>query len=117
MGVADLVKREQNTKTYAAGQTIFREGDPANNMYVLDQGEVEIATGSRVIDAIQTGGFFGEMGLINHKPRSASATARVDSTIVVIEESDFYFLVQHSPYFALEVMKVLAERVRRHISA
>lgn len=110
----DLVRRERNTKTYKAGDVIFSDGDAANTMYVLDAGEVEVYKGTRLLETIQAGGFFGEMGLVNDKPRSATATCKTDCTVVVLNQADFYFLVQHVPSFSLEVMQVLAERVRRN---
>ena len=69
------------------------------------------------VGKIHAGGFFGEMGLINNKPRSATATAKTDCRVVKINEGDFYFMIQHAPFFAIEVMQVLAERVRRNTDA
>lgn len=115
MANVELVKRERNTKNYTAGTTIFNEGDPGDEcMYVLESGNVEIANHKQFLELIEPGGFFGEMGLINRKPRSATATAKTDCEVVILNQGDFYFLIQHAPYFAIEVMQVLAERVRRN---
>lgn len=118
MATVDLVKRERNTKTYKAGQVIFAEGDTDNNcMYVVDAGQVDISNSKHFLELIEPEGFFGEMALVNNKPRSATATAKTDCTVIEVNEGDFYFLIQHSPYFALQVMQVLAERVRRNTEA
>jgi CRP-like cAMP-binding protein len=115
MATVDLVKRERNTKTYAAGAVIFAEGDAnTDRFYVVQEGEVDIANSKRLLETIRPGGFFGEMGLVNHKPRSATATAKTDCVLVEVNEGDFYFMVQHAPFFAIEMMQVLAERVRRN---
>jgi CRP-like cAMP-binding protein len=58
------------------------------------------------------GGIFGEMSLIDDKPRSATARARTDCELVPIDEGRFLELVHQKPGFALEVMKVMAERLR-----
>jgi CRP/FNR family transcriptional regulator, cyclic AMP receptor protein len=118
MATVDLVKRERNTKHFSAGDIIFAEGDPDNDcFYVLEEGEVEIANQKKFLETIRPGGFFGEMGLVNNKPRSATATAKTDCRLVVINEGDFYFMIQHSPFFAIEMMQVLSERVRRNTEA
>lgn len=115
MATVDLVKRERNTKHFPAGQVIFSEGDTDNNcFYILEQGQVKIANRKRLLETIQPGGFFGEMALVNNKPRSATATATTDCIIVEVNQGDFYFLIQHAPFFAIEMMQVLAERVRRN---
>lgn len=115
MANVDLVKRERNTKRFTAGQIIFSEGDADNDcFYVLDEGQVEIANRKKILETIQPGGFFGEMALVNNKPRSASATAKTDCVLVEVNRGDFYFLIQHSPFFAIEMMQVLSERVRRN---
>jgi CRP-like cAMP-binding protein len=115
MANVDLVKRERNTKTFTAGTVIFAEGEPSRDcMYVLDEGEVDIANTKRFLETITSGGIFGEMGLVNNKPRSATATAKTDCRVVILNQGDFYFMIQHAPYFAIEVMQVLSERVRRN---
>jgi len=113
----DLVRRERNTRNYKAGDVVFSYGDEADSMFVLDSGEVDVYKESRLLETIEAGGFFGEMGLVNNKPRSATAVCKTDCTIVVVNQSDFYFLVQHVPAFSLQVMQVLAERVRRNTEA
>lgn len=118
MANVDLIKRERNTMTFAPGQVIFAEGDPDEDcLYVLEQGEVEIASSKRFLETILPGGFFGEMGLVNNKPRSATATAKTECRVIKVNQGDFYFMIQHAPYFAIEVMQVLAERVRRNMEA
>jgi len=64
------------------------------------------------VEEIAPGGIFGEMALIDHAPRSASAVAIEDSEIIPIDERLFFILVQDAPYFALDVMRVLTDRIR-----
>ena len=54
----------------------------------------------------------GEMALIDHSPRSATAVARTDVTLVPVGEKQFLFLVSRTPHFALNVMRTLAQRLR-----
>jgi CRP-like cAMP-binding protein len=66
-----------------------------------------------VLETVGPGGIIGEMALINTSARSASAIARTDSKLVPITAKRFQFLVQQTPFFALQVMEVMADRLRR----
>jgi CRP/FNR family cyclic AMP-dependent transcriptional regulator len=99
-------------KTFQRGETIFREGDTADCLYVLKEGEVDITLGNRLLKPLTPGEIFGEMALIDGSPRSATALARTDVTLIPVNEKQFVFLVGQLPYFALGVMRVLAERLR-----
>ena len=114
MSTVSVVKRDRNTMRVKAGETIFKQNDPSDCMYYLEAGSVEISNSTRVLEVIEGEGVFGEMGLVNGKPRSATAKAAANCTIVVLNQGDFYFLIQHSPMFAIEVMQTLSDRVRRN---
>ena len=106
-----LVDAEKQV-SYAAGETIFHEGDPGKCMYVVASGEVEIVKGGMVLARLAEGEIFGEMALIDAAPRSAAAVAKTDCGVVPIDEYEFFFLVQHKPYFVLDMMRLLVERIR-----
>ena len=110
-----LSKMVKETQTFSQGQTIFEEGEPGKFMFLVKEGEVEILKKGRVIDTVEAGGIFGEMALIDISPRSATARAKTDCLLVPVDEYNFLFLVQHTPYFSLQVMRSLAERLRAHI--
>jgi CRP-like cAMP-binding protein len=99
--------------TFNQGSVIFTEGDPGDCAYAVKSGEVEILVNGKVVDRVLPGGIFGEMALIDQKTRSASVIAATDCQLVSISERQFYLLVQQTPFFALEVMRVMAERLRR----
>jgi CRP/FNR family cyclic AMP-dependent transcriptional regulator len=99
-------------RSYRAGDVIFCEGDPADEMYVIKTGKVEIRLGGRVLDILPELSIFGEMALIDHSPRSATAVAATDVTVVPVAEKQFLLLVSRTPYFALNVMRVLVQRLR-----
>lgn len=97
---------------FKAGETIFNEGDPAAEVYVIRSGRVGIQLGNRLLDTIEANEIFGEMALIDDKPRSATAIALTDVALIPISELQFLLLVTRKPAFALEVMRVLAHRLR-----
>lgn len=100
------------TREYKAGEVIFRQGDPARELFVIKNGKVEIQLGNRLLDTLSKYDIFGEMALIDPAPRSATAVAATDVTIVPVDEKQFMFLVSRTPFFALNVMRVMARRMR-----
>ncbi len=100
------------TLRFKAGEVIFREGDPAEELFVVKSGKIEIRPGNRLVDTLPEFSIFGEMALIDRSPRSATAVAATDATIVPVAEKQFLFLVSRTPFFALNVMRVLADRLR-----
>lgn len=99
-------------RSFKAGEIIFRHGDPAEELYVVKSGKVEIRLGNRLLDTLPELSIFGEMALIDHSPRSATVVAASDATVVPVDEKQFLFLVSRTPHFALNVMRVLAQRLR-----
>jgi CRP/FNR family cyclic AMP-dependent transcriptional regulator len=104
--------RHAETLDLSAGETVFKQGDTGMAMYVVAEGEVEILSGPVVLETARPGSVIGEMALIDHAPRSATAVAKTDCKLVAIDQRRFEFLVQQTPYFALEVMQLMAERLR-----
>lgn len=97
---------------FSAGEVIFREGDPAKELFIVKSGKIEIRLGNRLLDTLPEFSIFGEMALIDRSPRSATAVAATDAIIVPVGEKQFLFLVSRTPFFALNVMRVLADRLR-----
>jgi CRP/FNR family transcriptional regulator, cyclic AMP receptor protein len=116
MATLDLFRHADDAESYAAGQYIFAKGDPGEIMYAVVEGEIQILVDGQVIDRVGPGGIFGEMALIDNSPRSGSAMAAVDSKLVPISKKRFLFLVQQTPFFSLDVMSIMAERLRRLMS-
>jgi CRP-like cAMP-binding protein len=99
--------------TFGAGETIFAEGDKGDKMYVIRSGEVEIERDGKVVERLSPGGIFGEMALIDGSPRAAMARAKTACEVAPITEKTFLFLVHETPFFAIAVMRALANRLRR----
>jgi CRP/FNR family transcriptional regulator, cyclic AMP receptor protein len=92
------------------GETIFKEGEPAKELYIIQSGKVDIQLGNRLLDTLEANDIFGEMALIDGAPRSA--TAKTDVALVPMSKKDFLSLVTRAPTFALDVMGMLARRLR-----
>jgi CRP-like cAMP-binding protein len=101
-------------RDFKAGDVIFRQGDPAQELFVIQSGEVENRLGNRVLETetLPQSSIFGEMALIDYAPPGAMAIAASDAKLVPISEKQFLFLISNTPYFALDVMRVVARRLR-----
>lgn len=110
----ELFKTEPNPQRFKAGEIIFREGDRGDQMYVIQSGEVDILLGKQHFATVGPGEPIGEMALINPgSPRSASVIAKTDCALVTIDQKRFTFLIQQNPFFAIDVMRILASRLAR----
>lgn len=104
-------------RDYDAGEVLFREGDPGDYMYVVQSGEVEIrrvvGDHERVLAVLPAGEFFGEMALINQRPRSATAVVRRVSRLLVIEPRTFEAMIRGKTEIAIRMIRTLAGRLER----
>jgi CRP/FNR family cyclic AMP-dependent transcriptional regulator len=100
------------TRSAKAGEIIFKEGDEAEQLFVIKSGQIGIQLGNRRLAELSANSIFGEMALIDDAPRSATAVAITDVELVPVSEKQFLFLVSQTPFFALKVMRVLAARLR-----
>jgi CRP-like cAMP-binding protein len=103
----------RETRQYAAGDEIFAQGSASSEMFGVVSGSVELRKNGEPVLTIGPDGTFGEMGIIDHAPRSLSAVALEPTEIAVIDERTFLFLVQETPMFAIQVMQSLATRIRQ----
>jgi CRP-like cAMP-binding protein len=94
------------------GETLFREGDEGDRMFVVPEGRLDILVGETIVETASDGGIVGEMALIDDAPRAATVVARTLSRLVAVDRKRFHSLVQSNPAFATHVMKVLADRLR-----
>jgi CRP-like cAMP-binding protein len=107
-----LFRHSPDAKTLAAGSVLFEANEPGDALYVILSGQVEIRIGGQIVETLGAGGIVGELGLIDRVPRSATAIVTSEATVVPVDERRFLFLVQQTPFFALNVMRVMADRLR-----
>ena len=109
----DLFRHEPTFIKIPAGERLFSEGDPGDVMYVLIRGEAEITMGGLSIEVCHSGDIIGEMAVIDDSIRSATVVARIDCEFAEIDKKRFQFLVDESPRFAIDVMRVMAKRLKQ----
>ena len=108
-----LLLVEDEPRLFAPGQIIFKAGEPGRHMYVVRTGTVELRSVDTILEVVAKGGVFGEMALVDPAPRSATAVAGPDCSLAAIDATAFHGLVQKVPSLALEVMRVMARRLRQ----
>ena len=113
MNQIGIFKSARDKIAAAPGEVIFDKGDAGNVMYAVLDGQIDITLGDEVLETVGPGGIIGELALVDESPRSARAVARVASQLARVDQREFTFLVQEHPTFALQVMRVLADRIRK----
>ncbi len=117
----DDVINSGSLKTFKEGEIIFKEGDEGNYFCIILDGSVRISTmipeiGEEALSIIYKGDFFGEMALIDIAPRSATAIAHTDTTLLVVPKKKFDELVsKNNPaayWFLWGLAKKLSQRLR-----
>jgi CRP-like cAMP-binding protein len=108
-----LFRHEPDAMVVSAGTVIFSVGDAPDGMYVVQEGEVDLVISGVNVETVGPTGVFGEMGLVDGLPRSATATTRTDTKLVCVDELRLMRMIEGNPFFALSVMRVIAARMRR----
>jgi CRP-like cAMP-binding protein len=109
----NMFRHARDAETLQPGAVLFREGDPGDAMFAITEGRVELSHLGTVLEDFGPGSILGEMALIDEAPRSATATVTTEARVVRVDKDHFNYLVQEHPTFALQVMTVMAERLRR----
>lgn len=107
-----LFKNASDAERRPAGSIVFEAGDEGTRMYVVRKGSVAIKVGDETVETVGVGGVVGEMAIVDNGPRSATAIVLADAELVPVDRHRFVFLVQQTPYFALQVMQTMATRLR-----
>jgi CRP/FNR family transcriptional regulator, cyclic AMP receptor protein len=106
---------EKYGRRYPAGTVLFREGDDGHEMYVVHSGRVELTRRMRDREAhllyVPVGEFFGEMAIVNNRPRSATATVIEDAELVVIDARTFEGMIRARAEIAVRMIRALAARL------
>lgn len=112
MNLLEIFENSEDLIKFPAGSTIFEEGSEGDFMYVLMEGKIRLSLRNEFIAEESPGEILGEMALLSSDKRSATAMALNDCVLAPIDVHSFKMLIQHTPDFALHVMKVLANRLR-----
>src|SRR5574341_1509290 len=113
-----VLAQQIELRRYLKGQVIFNTGDEGDALYIVRQGRVELylqdTAGKHLVLQVveQSGEMFGELSMLDREPRSASARALEDVELLVVDHADLEALFQKHPSTALDILAVLAGRLR-----
>jgi CRP-like cAMP-binding protein len=113
MTAINIFRNAPDLRTVAPGEVLFSEGEAGDVMYAVVEGTLHLSANGRVVDEIVAGQIVGEMALIDQSPRSGTVTAATDAVVAPVDRKRFVYLVQEHPTFALQVMELMAARLRR----
>lgn len=113
MNPADLFSHEENPVRLASGETLFKAGESGDCMFVLLEGALSVNVGDKIVEHSTRGAILGEMALFDHSTRAATVIASEASILAKIDDRRFRYLISQNPFFAMHVMKLLADRIRQ----
>jgi CRP-like cAMP-binding protein len=113
----EALARTATRRRFRRGDIIFQKDDPGHSLFIVARGSVRIHVPSTqgadlTLAVLGAGQFFGDLSLLDGRPRSASASALADTSVVAIERSDFVALVRSRPEAAMSVLATVARRLR-----
>jgi CRP-like cAMP-binding protein len=115
--VAEVCKEQK----FQGAETVFKEGEPGNRLYIIAEGEVRISrnipgSGEEALAVLKKGSVFGEMAIFDRSERSTDAIANADSVLLTISRSDFELLMDFNRDIAYKVLwavvRLLSARLR-----
>ncbi len=113
MNLEDLLPYQTDLMVLPEGKTLFTEGESGQQMYVLISGSVEVKIRGKLVETAGPGVILGELAIIDNSPRSATAVATTECTLLALDADRFRLMARELPDFALDVMRGMAGRLRR----
>jgi len=112
------LKRTALKLSFRAGQVIFKEGNVGDGVYVVEEGGVKISARinereERILSRLGPGTFFGEMAVLDDEPRSATATAEVNTVVSFIPREEMLRALEHSPKLLISLVREFSHRMRQ----
>ena len=108
----DPILASGDEQAFPPGETIVRQGDPGDDLYVILEGRVRVERGGRVLELLGQGEFFGEVAVLDGRPRSADVVAESAVLTLRLSREVVRGAVEREPRAAWEMLQVLAARLR-----
>lgn len=112
----ELLRKDAVRQLFKAGETIFNHGDVPEHLYIVEQGVIDIVLPARgeeiILASLEAGSFFGELSVFDSHPRTATARATSDASLVCVPLQTISELTNRSPTAARQFMSVIIHRLR-----
>jgi CRP/FNR family cyclic AMP-dependent transcriptional regulator len=112
MDLKRMFKDWENRRSFEAGAVIFHENDPADSLYVILSGKVQLSIKGEVLGTEEEGGIIGEMAISNPTAHNSAAVALTPLVVAQLDQKQFTHLIRNEPDFSQHAMAVLANRLR-----
>ena len=99
-----------------AGDVILREGEESTDAYIILNGEVDVIKNEEVIATLTENSLFGEIGLVDQRPRTATCIAKTGCTLGTVTRENYTKLLEHRPKAVLPILRLVADRMRNLMS-
>ena len=99
-----------------AGQTIIKEGEESTDAYIILKGEVDVVKNNKVIATLTENSLFGEIGLVDQRPTTATCVAKTGCTLGTVTRENYTKLLEHRPKAVLPILRLVADRMRNLMS-
>ena len=114
----DQLCRYATTRKFKRGTTIFAKGDPGDRLFAVASGSVKMSTSSfegrnAILNIIGKGEIFGEIALLDGRPRTTDAIAHTNCELAILERGDFLPFIRSQPLLAMKFVELLCMRLRR----
>jgi GAF domain-containing protein len=104
-------------RVYTNGETICREGEKGDMMYVIQSGKVKITkhghTGELTLATLESGDIFGEMTLFDKLPRSATVTALGEARVLSVDKKKLFTTISNDPTLVFKIIETMSQRIRK----
>ena len=95
-----------------AGDVIVREGEDTNDAYIILSGEIEVTKEGRHLATLKENSIFGEIALVDSRPRTATCTAKTSVTLGQVTRENYKQLIKHRPEAINPLLRIVTERMR-----
>jgi CRP/FNR family cyclic AMP-dependent transcriptional regulator len=106
----------EHVREFKDGELIFKEGDEDRDLFIIQEGTVQIRkatnAGEIILAELLRGDFFGDMALLQNIPRFASAYSKGNCKVLVLQQGGFLLKIRRDPTFAFEMLQQLSARVK-----
>jgi CRP-like cAMP-binding protein len=97
---------------FAAGSQIFKAGDPATHLYLIQSGAIDIVIHDKVTETCGPNDAIGLLSMVDNGPQGMTARVRQDAVVTAIDQRKFRFMIDEVPHFSKYIMGLMARRIR-----
>jgi len=111
-GQLRTIRRQVEEVTVPAGKVLVEEGTVGREFFFIVEGTATVKVGGRKVATLGPGNYFGELSLLDHKPRSATVVSDTDMVLLVLDQRRFNGLLDELPTLAHKLLAAMAQRIR-----